>query len=90
MPEKPGASFMVLVCESDLEATLSNCGKVLSGFLYRPGTERSAQRTTGKLVGMVRTKKIGIIRSQVLMEPSVSMDAVQRLNVSGLLRFFVL
>jgi hypothetical protein len=62
-------------------ATLSNCGKVLSNVLYRLNTERSGCGTTGKLVGRVRIKTVGIIRSQVLRSTQ-TMDAVQRLNVS--------
>ncbi len=35
-------------------------------------------------MGIVKIQIIGTIRSQVLREPTVPMDAVQRLNVGGL------
>jgi hypothetical protein len=40
VPAKTGASFMVKVCKN-FEATPSNCGNILLGFLYRPLFEKA-------------------------------------------------
>jgi hypothetical protein len=64
-------------------ATPSNCGNVLSSYLYRPGVERSAQWHRGETRGYGKNQ---INRDNPQPSPKVAktMDAVQRLNVGGL------
>ena len=59
-------------------------GTSCQAFCTVLGSKDLPSDTIGKLMGMVKIKKIGIIRSQVLRKSAkISMDAVQRLNVGG-------
>jgi hypothetical protein len=65
VPEKTGASFMVLVLYGTLKQHRQIAGTSSQAFCTASCLKKQ-MGTTGKLVGMVIIKKIWTIRSQVL------------------------
>ncbi len=79
--------YDTVVSEHDItEATLSNCGNVLLNNWYRPGVERSAQWHHRETYGYGKNP---IGRDNPQPSPTamkIAMDAVQRLNGSGVVQ----
>ena len=71
-----------LMTEESSGNTVKLSGKSYQAFATALGSKDLPSCTMGKLVGMVRMQRIGIIRSQVLQGENLK-DAVQRLNVGG-------